>query len=131
MKKKILMTLIFILCLSTMLFPWFGKMQGMDDISGLILLKNPVAVTCIILTFIGIWTDFGKNSEIIGAIGLIGIIIMEIYEFLTWHILTITGHFDLNLSIHSSYPEFYLAILCTFITYIIYKHFYQKIDLTV
>ena len=130
MKRKIIMSVALSLSLLTMLLPWFGGMKGVEEVYGVILLDNPVALTCILLAFVGIWTNFGYNSEIIGSIGMIGIIVMEIYEFMTWHILTISGQFDLNLSIALCYPEFYLALVCIVVTYIIYKYTNKKMNLT-
>lgn len=121
MKKKIIMTIALCICLSTMLLPWFGGLKGVQEIQGYHMLNNPIAVTCIILSFIGIWTNFGRNSDIIGSIGFIGIIGMEIYELLTWHILTITGYFDIALSLSLAYSEFWFAFACTIITYIGFK----------
>lgn len=118
------MTVMYILCLSTMLWPWFKDMQGVQAVYGTIMLDNPIALTCMIFVFVGIWieNDYGR---IFGNIGLVGIIAMQIYEFMTWHILTISGHFDLRLSFHLSYPEFYYAVLSTVIIYIIYKLSYK------
>lgn len=82
MKEKIVMTITLLISLSMMAFPWFGGQKGIETIYGVTLLNNPIALTCIILAFVGIWTNFGKNSEIIGTIGLLGIMTMEIYEFL-------------------------------------------------
>lgn len=121
------MTIGLSLSLLTMLFPWFKGIQGVEEVYGVIMLENPVALTCIILSFIGIWTNFGRNSDIIASIGMIGIIVMEIYEFLTWHILTITGHFDLSLSIALCYPEFYYALLCIVMTYIVFQLTNKKV----
>lgn len=109
------------LSLLTMLFPWFRGLQGIEEVYGVIMLENPIALTCIILAFVGIWTNFGRNSDIIASIGMLGMIVMEIYEFLTWHILPMTGHFDLSLSIDLCYPEFYYALLCIVITYIVFQ----------
>ena len=128
MKEKIVMTITLLISLSMMAFPWFGGQKGIETIYGITLLNNPIALTCIILAFVGIWTNFGKNSEIIVTIGLLGIMTMEIYEFFTWHILTITGHFDFNFSVQLCYPEFYYALFCMIGTYLIYKHFYKSID---
>lgn len=128
MKKKLMMTMVFILCIASMFLPWF-KTQDHEVVSGLILFDNPIALACIVLAFIGIW-DIGSHGEIIGRIGFIGIIAMEIYEFLTWHILRITGEFSLQLSIDLSNQEFYLALLWTCIAFIIYHCMHHRINLT-
>lgn len=115
----------FVLCLSTMLWPWFGDARGVQEIYGTIMLDNPIALTCIILVFMGIWIE-NDYSQVFGNIGLIGIIAMQIYEFMTWHIYTISGHFDLGLSFSLCYPEFYYALLSMVMVYIIYKLSYKS-----
>jgi len=125
MKRKFIMTGMLTGSLLTMFWPWFGGTRGVQTISGLILLENPIALTCMILAYIGIWSDYGKNSEILGMIGLLGIAVMEIYEFFTWHIITITGHFDLRLSIEWCYPEFYIALFSMIMTLLIYKKYFR------
>ena len=113
-----------------MLMDWFGGQRGVQDISGLILLNNPIAVACMILTLIGIWTHYGETSYMLIYVGLTGIMMMEIYEFLTWHILTISGSFNLVLSFDWCNPEFYIAVMSMIATLLIYRYYFQKMDLT-
>ncbi|MCD7949097.1 MAG: hypothetical protein LUG12_02380 [Erysipelotrichaceae bacterium] len=124
MKDKCMITICLILCLMMMLFPWFHY-NGIN-VTGLIMFQDPIALTCIILSFIGIWGHFGMNSPILGHIGLIGLFVMEIYEFMSWHVLTVTGHYSLFWSINASYPTFYMALFITFITNIIYHVYLTK-----
>ncbi len=126
MKRKIIMTIVLTLSLLMMFFPWFGGAEGIQEVYGLVLLKNPVSLTCLLLISIGIWTDCGKNSEVIGVIGFCGVLVMQIYEFLTWHILTITGHFDLELSMRLSHKEFYIALACIVICLAIYRKIFIR-----
>ena len=130
MKRKILMTIIFIMSLSTMFMTWFGGYKGVQEISGFILMNNPIAVTCMMITIFSIWMHWGYTSYILCCIGLIGIIAMEIYEFLTWHILTISGSFNLALSFDWCNPEFYIAVMSMIATLLIYRYYFQKMDLT-
>lgn len=130
MKNKVMMTVIFLLSLSTMFMNWFGDTQSDIVVSGLILLNNPIAVTCILITLVGIWLRFGENTYKLTYIGMIGIIVMEIYEFLTWHIFIISGAFDFHLSIALCYPEFYIAVICMLLTFFIFRYYFQEIDLT-
>lgn len=126
MKRKIFMSIALVISLLTMLLPWFGGAKGVQEVYGILLLENPIAFACIILAFVGIWTNYGRNSEIIGSIGLMGILAMEIYEFLTWHILTITGEFSIHLSLDLCYPEFWIAVLCIIATLVLYKYTNHK-----
>lgn len=130
MKNKVMMTIIFLLSLSTIFMNWFGDTRTDIVVSGLILLNNPIAVTCIFITLAGIWLRFGENAYKLTYIGLIGIAAMEIYEFFTWHIFTVSGAFDLRLSLDLCYPEFYIAVICMFLTFFIFRYYFQEIDLT-
>lgn len=47
----------------------------------------------------------------------LGIIVMQIYEFLTWYIRVLGG----NINCQLSYSYFYLAVSISIISYIIYK----------
>ena len=130
MKRKILMTIIFIMSLSTMFMTWFGGYKGVQEVSGFILMNNPIAVTCMMITIFSIWMHWGYTSYILCCIGLIGIIAMEIYEFLTWHIFPLSGVFSLRLSLELCYPQFYIALMSTIATFFIYKYYFWKRDLT-
>lgn len=125
MNNKIKMTIIFILSLLTMMLPWFGGAKGVQEVYGVILLNNPIAFTCMILVFVGIWNST-RTGEVLGTIGMIGIIVMEVYEFLTWHILTITGRFSLSVSLNMCYPEFYFAVICMMVTFVLYRCYCKR-----
>lgn len=122
MKKKIVLTLVFIISLSPMLLNQYGGLKGVQEISGLINLLNPIGIISLLLFFIGVWVKFKnkKLNKILGFLGLIGIIISEIYEFLTWHIMNITGKMSLQNSIKLAFPEFYFGLIVSIIMVIIY-----------
>lgn len=124
MKQKIILTVLFVLSLMTMILPWFGYHES-EIVYGTILLHNPISVTCIFLVFIGIWHT-SKTGDILGNIGLIGIVAMQIYECLTWHILTMTGQLSISLSLSLCYPEFYFACLCMIVMLVIYRIYYRQ-----
>ena len=50
---------------------------------------------------VGVWFPFKKRvvSKSLGALGVIGIVVSEIYKFLTWHTLTVTGEVSLQMCI--------------------------------
>ena len=127
MKKKILMICLLLLNCVAMTFPWFKTVDGNQNIYGFILLQNPIALTCLLSCFIGIWMKY-RYSHILETIGWLGIIIMQIYEFLTWHIRTGGGSINLQLSCHLAYSYFYLAVMISIISYIIYKIYFYKIS---
>lgn len=52
-----------------------------------------------------------STEKVATVLGLVGMIVSEIYEFLTWHIETITGEFSIQTSFNWAFPEFYLGLL--------------------
>ena len=84
MKKKIILTIAFLISLLPMLLNQYGGMKGVQEISGLINLFNPIGIISVLLFIIGVWVSL-KNKEInkiLGALGTIGIVISEMYKFL-------------------------------------------------
>lgn len=122
MKKKIVLTILFIISLSPMLLNQYGGLKGVQEISGIINLLNPIGIISLLLFIIGVWIQFKnkKLNKILGFLGLIGIIISEIYEFLTWHIMNITGKISIQNSIKLAFPEFYFGLIVSIIMVIIY-----------
>lgn len=100
MKKKIILTISFLISLLPMLLNQYGGMKGVQEISGLINLFNPIGIISVLLFIIGVWVSLKnkKINKILGALGTIGIVVSEIYNFFTWHIMSITG----KISIHNS-----------------------------
>ena len=107
-----------------MLLPQYGGCRGVQEISGLTNLLNPIGILSVILFCSGIL--FKKN--ILGLIGCIGIVIAEIYKFLTWHIMTINGKFNLDMSFRFAYPEFYIGLVISvlMIALYVYLFFFKK-----
>ena len=113
---------LFIMSLMPMLLYQFGGMRGVQEISGLIILLSPITIVSIILFFLGIWFKFKnkKTNKILGGIGVIGIVISEIYEFFTWYTIGITKDINLSNSINLAFPEFYIGLLISIIMVFIY-----------
>ena len=122
MKKKIVLTIAYLISLLPMLLNQYGGMKGVQEISGLINLFNPIGVISILLFIIGVWISFKnkKINKVFGAFGTIGIVVSEIYEFFTWHIMTITGKVSIHNSIEFVFPEFYIGLLFSLIMIFIY-----------
>ena len=78
MKKKVLLSLLFIASLSPMLLNQYGGMKGVQEISGIINLTNPIGLLSIVIFVIGLFTD-----EWISGIGTIGVVISELFMFFT------------------------------------------------
>lgn len=120
--KQVILTILFIMSLIPMLLYQFGGMRGVQEISGLIILLSPITIVSIILFFLGIWFKFKnkKTNKILGGIGVIGIVISEIYEFFTWYTIGITKDINLSNSINLAFPEFYIGLLISIIMVFIY-----------
>ena len=117
MKKKIKLTIAFLISLLPMLLNQYGGMKGVQEISGLINLLNPIGIISVVLFIIGVWVSFKskKTNKILGALGTTGIVISEIYQFFTWHIMNITGKMSIQNSIEFAFPEFYVGLVISLI----------------
>ena len=122
MKKKVILTIAFVISLLPMLLNQYGGMKGVQEISGLCNLFNPIGLVAVLLFIIGVWVSFKdvKINKILSILGVVGIVISEIYQFLTWHILTITGEMSLQNSINFAFPEFYIGLAISLIMVVAY-----------
>ena len=94
MKKKVLLSLLFIASLSPMLLNQYGGMKGVQEISGLINITNPIGMLSLVIFVIGLFTD-----EWISGIGTIGMVLSELFMFFTWYTYTITPQISLKTSL--------------------------------
>lgn len=122
MKKKIILTISFLISLLPMLLNQYGGMKGVQEISGLINLFNPIGIISVLLFIIGVWVSLKnkKINKIFGALGTIGIVVSEIYEFFTWYIKNITGKMSIHNSIEFAFPEFYIGLVSSLIMIFVY-----------
>ena len=122
MKKKIILTIAFLISLLPMLLNQYGGMKGVQEISGLINLFNPIGIISVLVFFVGVWASFEnkKINKIFGIVGTIGIVVSEIYEFFTWHIMNITGKMSIQNSIEFAFPEFYAGLVISLIMIFVY-----------
>lgn len=113
MKKKVILTISFLISLLPMLLNQYGGMKGVQEITGLINLLNPIGIVSVLLFVIGVWVVFKNKllNKLLGFFGVIGIVFSEIYQFLTWHIMTITGEINLRTSFEFAFPEFYVGLI--------------------
>lgn len=124
-KSKRILTLAYIISLIPMLLPQYGGCKGVQEISGYINLLNPIGILSVLLFFIGVWaSDKEKRTmKIVGLLGCLGIVVSEIYEFLTWHIMTVTGEFSIRESFNFAFPEFYVGLIVSIIMTLVYVYF--------
>lgn len=122
MKKKIVLSIAFVLSLSPMLLNQYGGLKGVQEITGLINLLNPIGITSVVLFFTGVWVTFNNYAynKLICTLGTIGIVASEIYKFMTWHVMTITGEINLYQSIRLAFPEFYFGLFVSLFMIIVY-----------
>ena len=117
MKKKIILTITFLISLLPMLLNQYGGKKGVQEISGLINLFNPIGILSVLVFFVGVWASFKnrKINKILSTLGTIGIVVSEIYEFFTWYIMNITGKMSIQNSIKFAFPEFYVGLVISLI----------------
>ena len=80
MQKKLILSVAFLISLSPMLLSQYGGMKGVQEISGLINLINPIGMTALVLFAIGVWAPLKKQNagKMLGALGVIGIVVSEL-----------------------------------------------------
>ena len=122
MKKKFVLSAAFGISLLPMLLNQYGGCKGVQEITGLLNLLNPVGILSVALFVTGVWVPFRKESTgmLLGAAGTIGIVVSEVYQFFTWHVLTITGEVSLRHSIQFAFPEFYFGLAVSLAMVIVY-----------
>lgn len=122
MRKKIFLTIAFIVSLIPMVANQYGALRGVQEVSGLINLWNPIGMIAVILFIIGVWFPFKnpKIGKVVGLIGLIGIILAEIYTFLTWQEAWRVNGIDIAESFENAFPEFYLGLITSTLMIVIY-----------
>ena len=130
MKKKAILTTAFVISLLPMLLNQYGGLKGVQEITGLINLLNPIGIVSVILFSAGVWFPFKKQiaGKCFGAFGTIGIVVSEVYEFFTWHVLTITGEVSIHNSLKLAFPEFYIGLAVSLIMVVFYFLFDKKMS---
>lgn len=122
MKRKIFLTIAFLVSLIPMLTSQYGGIRGVREISGLNNLWNPIGILAVILFIVGLWAPF-KNAitgKVLAIIGLVGILASEIYIFLTWPIPTYQDAINLSYSFENAFPEFYIGLATSALMLITY-----------
>ena len=134
MKKKVILSVAFIVSLAPMLLNQYGGMRGVQEISGFINLFQPtvfpIGIIAIVLFFTGVWASFKKKitGKVLGAMGVIGIVVAEIYTFFNWHVLTITDKVSMQNSLAFAFPEFYFGLAVSVLMVVAYFVIDKKIE---
>lgn len=132
MKKKSILSIAFVISLLPMLLNQYGGRTGVQEITGLVNLLNPIGIVSVALFVVGVWVPF-KNQiigKILGAFGTLGIVASEIYKFFTWHVLTITGEISIQHSIRFAFPEFYIGLVVSLAMVVAYFVIHKKVSNT-
>ena len=129
MKRKISLSLAFMISLLPMLLNQYGGCKGVQEITGLVNLLNPIGIIAVALFLTGVWMPFKKEiiSKILSVLGTVGIVASEVYKFFTWHVLTITGEISLQHSISFAFPEFYFGLVVSLAMVAVYFIIDRKI----
>ena len=129
MKKKILLSVLFIISLIPMFFSQYGGAKGVQEVSGIINLTNPIGFIAVILFFVGIWGNF-KNTNIrkyFPYIAMVGIVLSELNNFLTWNYPN-TSYLDgIKNSFNMVFPMFYIGLIVSILLIIVYRFTDKKI----
>jgi len=112
MKKKWIQSAAFLTSLLPMLLHQYGGAKGVQEISGLINLLNPIGLVSVLCFAVGVWMPLGdaKAGKLLGALGVIGMVVSELRQFFTWYVMTVTGESTLAHSIRFAFPEFYIGL---------------------
>ena len=128
--RQILLSIVFIVSLLPMLLNQYGGMKGVQEITGLINLLNPIGLISVSIYFAGVWLSFsGKHiNKLLCESGTMGIVLSEIYKFFTWHVLTITGEISFKNAVRFSFPEFYFGLTVSVLMIFVYNIIDKKIN---
>lgn len=132
MKKKIALSIAFIISLLPMFLNQYGGLKGVQEITGLINLLNPIGMVSVILFAVGVWFPFKEQvvGKSLGVLGTIGIVVSEIYKFFTWHVMNITGEVSIHKSIRFVFPEFYIGLVISILMVVTYFVIDKKVSAT-
>ena len=132
MKRKIILSVAFIISLLPMFLNQYGGLKGVQEITGLINLLNPIGMVSAILFAVGVWFPFKKQvfGTNLGALGTIGIVVSEVYEFFTWHMMNVTGKVSMHSSIRFAFPEFYMGLVISILMVATYFFITKKVSTT-
>ena len=123
MKKKMLLSIIFILSLIPMFFSQYGSAKGVEEVSGIINLINPLGIIAVILYFAGIWINFKKEkiNKCLPYIGMVVIILSELINLLTLGYPS-TSYLDgIRNCFSRVFPMFYVGLIISVILIFVYR----------
>ena len=81
MKKKVILTISFLISLLPMLLNQYGGMKGVQEITGLINLLNPIGIVSVLLFVVGVWVAF-KNKLLNKLLGFFTLVYSCLWQWL-------------------------------------------------
>lgn len=118
--KKIIIGLILISIIGLFL-PWFFFDINVDYTNGLVWLSSPLLSVSILSSTVLILIK--KRSKIINIANFISLLLIPvycIYLFCTWYVMTITGKFDIIISLSTAHYGFYITAISSLIATVLY-----------
>lgn len=109
-----------------MLLPWFGGARGVQELSGILVLRHPAAILSLLLAAGGIVFSGQIWGRIMAIAGCGGLCTMELYYFLTWYLATVHPQFSFAVSFAMAYPAFYLCFGLSVLTLAVCLLFLKK-----
>lgn len=112
-KQKMLFSLMLVISILPMFLTQYGGARGVQEVSGTINLLNPVGAVSVVLFLLGVWYEFQGKSRtlLLGGIGIVGLVVSEIYNFLTWNMYNYAPiAIDVARSFRNAFPEYYLGL---------------------
>ena len=88
MKKKLILSVAFAISLLPMLMNQYGGLKGVQEITGMINLINPIGILSVISFLVGVWFPFEKNS--------IQLAFPEFYIGLAVSLIIVVAYFVIN-----------------------------------
>lgn len=130
MKKKVFLSIAFVISLLPMFLSQYGGGKGVQEISGMINLFNPIGILSAACFAAGVWIPMNRRfiNKLLGAMGVIGMVVSELYKFFTWHVLTVTGEISLQNSLDLTYPAFYAGLAVSLVMVIAYFVIEKRVD---
>lgn len=129
MKRKVILSITFLISLLPMLMIQYGGMQGSSgNIRYSKFIQSNRNIVCYSI-IVRVWIPLNNKNinKFLGSIGVIGIVVSEIYKFFTWHILSITGKISLNNSLRLVYPEFYIGLVVSLAMVVVYFEIHKLV----
>lgn len=107
--------------------PWFFFDKEVDYNNGLVWLSSPLLSISFLVSIILILVE--KRTKIINVANFISLLLIPvscIYLFCTWHIMYITGEFNLMISFNTAHYGFYITTISSLIATILYSSYMIK-----